>query len=128
MFVEQLLYTSGLLFMGATEEQMAFLVGAHVSHVSYILLLFSIAFLMFLFVCMLLHLYSIYTWPVDKQAAPKMNGAARENGHVRPGASMGDAQRLRDAEEFELEGLMSEDDDTEGEATPKAKKPSLGLA
>ena len=122
--MEQLLYTSGLLFMGATEEQMALLATAHVSHVSYILLLFSIAFLMFLFVCMLLHLYAIYAWPLDKTASvPRMNGGARGNGHVRPGGTMGDAQRLRDAEEFELEGLMSDDEDlTEGEATPRRKK------
>ena len=39
---------------------------------------------------------------------------------------MGDAQRLRDAEEFELEGLMSEDEGTEGETTPKMKKPLAG--
>lgn len=108
--------------MGATEEQMLLLAGAHVSHVSYILILFSIAFLMFLFVCMLLHLYAVHAFPVDKAAAPRMNGNAQGNGQIRPGGSMGDAQRLRDAEEFELEGLMSEDEETEGEATPKMKK------
>ena len=37
--------------------------------------------------------------------------------------SMGDAQRLRDAEEFELEGLMSEDEElTDGEGRPGRKK------
>ena len=113
--------------MGATEEQMALLAGTHVSHVSYILLLFSVAFLMFLFVCMLLHLYSSYASPVDKVTAPKINGRVRANGHARPDASNGDAQGLRDAEEFELEGLMSEDEDTEGDATPKAKRLSLGV-
>ena len=34
--------------MGATEEQMALLAGANVTHVSYILILYSIAFLLFL--------------------------------------------------------------------------------
>lgn len=43
-----LLYASGFLFMGATEEQMAMLATAHVTHVSYILILFSLAFLLFL--------------------------------------------------------------------------------
>lgn len=43
-----LLYASGFLFMGATEEQMAMLATANVSHVSYILILFSLAFLLFL--------------------------------------------------------------------------------
>lgn len=33
--------------MGATEEQMALLAGAHVTHVSYVLILYSIAFLMY---------------------------------------------------------------------------------
>ena len=64
---------------------------------------------------MLLHLYASYVWPVDP-AAPKLNGAAgpRLNGHAR-----GDSQRLRDAEEFELEGLMS---DEEGETIGAAAK------
>ena len=34
--------------MGATEEQMQHLSDAHVSHVSYVLILYSIAFLLFL--------------------------------------------------------------------------------
>lgn len=85
---------------------MALMATAHVTHVSYILILFSVSFLLFLFVNMLLHLYAYYVWPIDRNPVvlPKMNG--RANGHIR-----GDSQRLRDAEEFELEGLMSEDDD-----------------
>jgi hypothetical protein len=43
-----LLYASGFMFMGATEEQMAVLASAHVTHVSYILILYSLAFLLFL--------------------------------------------------------------------------------
>jgi len=43
-----LLYASGFLFMGATEEQMQTLSDAGVTHVSYILILYSIAFLLFL--------------------------------------------------------------------------------
>jgi hypothetical protein len=43
-----LLYASGFLFMGATEEQMQFLSDHHVTHVSYILILYSISFLLFL--------------------------------------------------------------------------------
>ena len=105
LIADQLLYASGFLFMGATEEQMALLAGAHVTHVAYILLLFSISFLLFLFVAILLHLYASHVWPVDRNPVvlPKANG--RANGHVR-----GDSQRLRDAEEFELEGLMSDDE------------------
>jgi len=43
-----LLYASGFLFMGATEEQMQLLSDHHVTHVSYILILYSISFLLFL--------------------------------------------------------------------------------
>lgn len=34
--------------MGATEEQMALLSDAHVTHVSYVLILYSVAFLLYL--------------------------------------------------------------------------------
>jgi hypothetical protein len=43
-----LLYASGFLFMSATEEQMQVLSDAEVTHVSYVLILYSISFLMFL--------------------------------------------------------------------------------
>ncbi len=49
-----LLYASGFLFMGATEEQMSVLAAAEVTHVSYILILYSLAFLLFL--CKSFHL------------------------------------------------------------------------
>jgi len=48
MIGKQLLFASGFLFMGATEEQMTLLAGAHVTHVSYILILYSFAFILFL--------------------------------------------------------------------------------
>lgn len=44
----QLLYASGFLFMGATEEQMQLLNDAGIMHVSYVLILYSIAFILFL--------------------------------------------------------------------------------
>jgi hypothetical protein len=43
-----LLMAGGFLFMGATEEQMQLLADANVTHVSYVLILFSVAFLLFL--------------------------------------------------------------------------------
>ena len=43
-----LLIASGFIFMAATEEQLAFVDGAGVDHISYILLLYSMAFLMYL--------------------------------------------------------------------------------
>lgn len=94
--------------MGATEEQMAFLSEAHVSHVSYILILYSTSFLLFLFVAMLLHLYASHAWPLEPATKnvemAGANGAPRTNGHIE--------RRVRDAEEFELEGLMSDDEDS----------------
>ena len=114
--------------MGATEEQMALLVGAHVTHVAYILLIYSIAFLMFLFVAVLLHLYVTLTWPLSRENTnpfmSKTNGrpTSKRNGHARGAGSVGDAQRLRDAEEFELEGLMSDDDEPEDRLRPPAQR------
>ena len=110
--------------MGATEEQMVLLSANHVSHVSYVLILYSIAFLLFLFVSMLLHLYANSTWPLKSKSAAKtngvpfkeeadgVNGGVLGNGHL----TNGHLGRVRDAEEFELEGLMSEDDTDEGES------------
>lgn len=46
--LSQLLYASGFLFMGATEEQMQLLNDAGITHVSYVLILYSIAFILFL--------------------------------------------------------------------------------
>ncbi|KAF2755915.1 hypothetical protein EJ05DRAFT_518510 [Pseudovirgaria hyperparasitica] len=103
-----LLFASGFLFMGATEEQMQLLSDAGVTHVSYILILYSFAFLMFLFVNMLLTLYASHAFPEKKKPdtenqVPRMNGAA--NGHIRA-----NDRRVQDAEEFELHGLMSDDE------------------
>lgn len=65
--------------------------------VSYILILFSLAFLLFLFVNMVIHLYDRLANP----ASPFKNGHAIEEG------------RLRGAEEFELDGLTSDDEGDE---------------
>lgn len=104
----QLLYASGFLFMGATEEQMQLISDAGISHVSYVLVLYSFAFLIFLFVNMLLHLYAVNSEapvvpPKDVEQPARI---PRMNGHTRGS----DSRQIRDAEEFELEGLMSEDE------------------
>ena len=106
--------------MGATEEQMALLANVHVSHVSYILILFSVAFLMFLFVSMLLQLYANFAWPLDASKASTAAANGRiPNGHI-PGQAAD--RRVRDAEEFELEGLMSDEDGDQTPTTPGRKK------
>jgi len=109
-----LLYASGFLFMGATEEQMQLISDAGITHVSYILVLYSFAFLIFLFTNMLIHLYAVNSVPPvppkdDEQASrmPRMNGHTRAT----------DSRQIRDAEEFELEGLMSDDEHPESPST-----------
>ena len=133
-----LLYASGFIFMGATEEQMQLLSDAGVSHVSYILILYSIAFVLFLcmsscylniacslanislVVNMLVRLYTFYAdGGKDLKQDPEaprlnghLNGSALSNGHAHQIFSdRQQRQQLRDAEEFELEGLMSDDED-----------------
>lgn len=109
-----LLMAGGFMFMGATEEQMQMLSDANITHVSYVLILVSMAFLLFLFVNMLIHLYAVHAWGEDVKAdteAPRANGFA--NGHVggHPGGYAGGDCMFRDAEEFELHGLDSDDED-----------------
>jgi hypothetical protein len=123
--------------MGATEEQMALISGAHITHVSYVLVLYSFAFLLFLFVNILLHLYSVLSPPpaliattqngqpkdLENQRAPRIrvNGSPWAPGH-RPT----DSRQIRDAEEFELEGLMS--DEEEGGTTRPTTAGTSGAA
>ncbi|KAI1764631.1 hypothetical protein GGR53DRAFT_306186 [Hypoxylon sp. FL1150] len=97
-----LLYASGFLFMGATEEQMSFVAGSGMDHVAYILILYSLAFLLFLFVNTLITLY-------DRNAAPDVPHKDIANGRLGPRVN-GNVP-VRDAQEFELEGLMSDDED-----------------
>jgi hypothetical protein len=95
------LFSSGFFFMGATEEQMALVANSGMDHVAYILILYSFAALLFLFVNMLIHLYDRNMPGDSSKDAP--NGRVRANGTAE--------RQLRDAEEFELEGLMSDDDE-----------------
>ncbi|KAF1811996.1 hypothetical protein P152DRAFT_466811 [Eremomyces bilateralis CBS 781.70] len=108
-----LLCAAGFLFMGATEEQMQMLAAANVDHVSYVLILYSIAFLMFLFVNMLLHLVATSNASKKPDVSPtRLNSIP--NGHT--------DRSLRDAEEFELEGLMSDDDEPDATTSGTAKE------
>ncbi|KAH8164412.1 hypothetical protein CIB48_g3841 [Xylaria polymorpha] len=97
-----LLYASGFMFMGATEEQMELIAGSGMDHVAYILILFSLAALLFLFTLMLIHVY-------DRGANP--NPSRKELDSGRLGPRLNGNVPVRDAEEFELEGLMSDDED-----------------
>jgi hypothetical protein len=112
----QLLYASGFLFMGATEEQMHLVAAAGIDHVAYILILYSLSFLLFLFVLMLIHLYD-HNANAPTKATAGANGRAGYSSVRRPE----DAQ-LRDAEEFELDGLMTDDEDDQSAARRKLLK------
>jgi hypothetical protein len=90
--------------MGATEEQMALVANSSMDHVAYILILYSLAFLLFLFTHMLIHVY-------DRSADPPAPPKDLANGHIRANGHAATERQLRDAEEFELEGLMSDDED-----------------
>ena len=83
---------------------MALLAGANVTHVSYILILYSFAFVLYLFVNVLLHLYAVHAWP-DQRKQPDDEAPQQRVNHVRA------ESRVREAEEFELDGLMSDDDE-----------------
>lgn len=79
---------------------MALLSGAGITHVSYILVLYSFAFLLFLFVNVLLHIYDVNAAP---SVPPKDVEGVRRH---RPS----DSRQIREAEEFELDGLISDDE------------------
>jgi len=114
-FSPQLLYASGFLFMGATEEQMGLVASSGLDHVAYILILYSLAFLLFLFTNMLINVYdraaNADTLAAKNQSRPRINGHANN-----------ESRQLRDAEEFELDGLMSDDEDEEQTARRKLLK------
>lgn len=99
------MYAAGFLFMGATEEQMNLVASSPMDGVSYILILYSLAFMVFLFSNMLIHLYD--------RLSPQENSKEYGNGHIRLNSRSMEDGRLRDAEEFELDGLTSEDEGDE---------------
>ena len=72
---------------------------------------------------MLLHLYSAYAIPNKGKHPVKLSDPERPlpplpNGHVRSSAA---DRRAQDAQEFELEGLMSEDEDEPESAKPNGR-------
>lgn len=101
-----LLYAAGFLFQGATEQQMALLDSSSMDVISYILILYSLAFLMFLFVNMLIHLH-------DRLSNPPLNTKGFTNGHTHLNGRVVEDGHIQAAEEFELDGLTSEDEDDE---------------
>lgn len=102
--------------MSATEEQMALIAGSGIDHVAYVLIIYSMAFILFLFVNILIHLYDrgANADSLNKTTATHGNGAIRLNGRATSATANTQTQQqqqLRDAGEFELEGLMSDEED-----------------
>ncbi|CAG8026744.1 unnamed protein product [Penicillium salamii] len=120
-----LLYASGFLFLGATEEQMVMLNNAGIMHVSYVLILYSVAFIVFLFVNVLLHIYAVHAWPnsesTDQNGPKYTNLNANANGHARS-----TSQQIQDAEAFELHGLISDDEEGPSMGPRKNSDEELG--
>ena len=129
--------------MGATEQQMDKLSSHHVTHVSYILILYSISFLLYLFVNILLHIYAVHTWPEEDtdrrtsraastmgrySSASGLNGSAHANGRLSvPKHKPTDSQQVRDAEEFELEGLISDADEVQSPKDVESSQSRVAL-
>lgn len=100
-----LLFASGFIFQCANEEQVAWVSSIGIDHVSYLLVLFSVAFLMFLYTNVLIHTYLVNPLPSTKRPVGGGGEGTRSNGHVRS------TEAPHEAEQFELEGLMSDSDD-----------------
>ncbi|KAH0609852.1 uncharacterized protein H6S33_012398 [Morchella sextelata] len=101
-----LLFASGFIFMSANEEQLALVDAVGIDHVSYLLVLYSLAFLLYLFTMVLINLF-VVNKPEEKKYIPvsletpnTANGYAGEREH----------RRIADAEEFELDGLISDEE------------------
>ncbi|KAK4065406.1 hypothetical protein Trihar35433_7526 [Trichoderma harzianum] len=118
-----LLYAAGFLFMGATEQQMSLIDGSSMDVISYILILYSLAFLVFLFANMLIHLY-------DRLSNPPLDTKGFTNGHTHLNGRAVEDGQIRAAEEFELDGLSTDDEDDErqgmlaGEGSNVPKRPA----
>jgi hypothetical protein len=92
--------------MGATEQQMALIDSSSMDVISYILILYSLAFLVFLFANMLIHLY-------DRLSNPPLDTKGFANGHTHLNGRAVEDGHIRAAEEFELEGMSTDDEDDE---------------
>lgn len=89
---------------------MAFVDSSSVDVVAYILMVYSLAFILFLFANLLIHLYD--RGVNQKVPAKDIHGNVQGgNGHAVGSAA--DDRRLRDAEEFELDDMMSDEEDEE---------------
>ena len=89
--------------MGLNDEQMELVDRSGMDHDAYIMILFSLAFMMFMFVNMLINVYDRASDPAPPDEEPSEG---------RLGPRLNGTVPIRDAQEFELEGLMSDDEDS----------------
>jgi hypothetical protein len=68
---------------------------------------------------MLIHLYAVGSQPASIKLDTE---SGRQNGHVRLPNGHANGHIARDAEEFELEGLTSDDEDAAGDTDPLVTK------
>src|ERR1044072_5375194 len=113
--------------MGATEEQMELVENSSMDHVSYILVLYSLAFIVFLFTNILIHIYDRHT------DAPNGSTGSSSNSRIRLSRDRRvEEAHIGDAEEFELDGLSSDDEDDRllksgnGETSPSTVGGKIG--
>ncbi|KAG8745573.1 hypothetical protein FRC10_007751 [Ceratobasidium sp. 414] len=69
-----LLVAGGVLFMSATDEELKAVMGIEMDHVTYILLMLSLAFVIYLYANLLLHLYATTGRNAKGKAAPSTSG------------------------------------------------------
>ncbi|KAK6534834.1 hypothetical protein TWF281_006134 [Arthrobotrys megalospora] len=105
-----LLIASGFLFMGANEEQLQLLYDSGVDHVSYLLVLYSLAFLLYLFVQILIYVYASNMAAKKAALGAGSIGVNGASGRRRPELAPIETRR-GDGEEYELEGLISDDEE-----------------
>lgn len=109
---------------------MLLVAGSGIDHVAYILILYSLAFLMFLFVNMLISLYD-RTANAELLAAKnkqRQSAEAAESAAVRlNGTARTENRQVHDAEEFELGELMSEDEEDEEQSARRTLLKQEGL-
>lgn len=105
--------------MCATEEQMELIEASEIDHVTYVLIIYSLALIMFLFVHVVIHLW-------DRNTNPIPDGKTLTNNNIQATSRAMENGQLRDAEEFELHGLMSDDEGEERrrESRRSAEEPS----
>lgn len=107
-----LLIESGIMFMGATEEQMQFLHKAGIMHGAYILTMSSFAFLIFFMALILNNLY------LSLKEGGNNNNSRSTPHSYQPTNTSNEDSRLSEAEEFELEESDHYDQDPEMSRVP----------